>query len=143
MWLLLFHRTQTYKKLNLVQTGLRELVLDIRQRKLYNIDAESKATEEKGTRGRRLKAAGAELQKDVLQDHEVLKVLDLAAVTVCTENHAALTKTATVLKVFHFDSITFVQDVPGAMNKAKINFIGGQRPYEIEFQTTKQKTLLL
>jgi len=119
---------------------MRELVIDLRQRKLYNIDTESKATEEKGERGRQKKEAREELKPDVLQDHDLRKVLDLAAVIVCAENHAALTKTATVLKVFHFRSISFVQDVPGVLNKIKINFIGGQRPYDIEFMTTKQKT---
>ena len=139
-WLLLFHHTQTFKKLNLVQTGMRELVIDLRQRKLYNIDTESKATEENGKRGKQKKVAREELKPDVLQDHDLRKVLDLTASIVCAGNHAALTKTATVLKVFQFQSISSVQDVPGVLNKIKIHFIGGQRPYDIEFMTTKQKT---
>jgi hypothetical protein len=88
------------KKLNLVRTGMRELVLDINERKLYNIDP-------------------GQTKKEAEQ---------------------ALSKDGTVLKDFYFRSISYVQDVPGNLNSIKIIFIGGQRPYEVEFMTTKQKT---
>lgn len=50
-----------------------------------------------------------------------------------------MTDTTTVLQVFNFRDITSIQDVPQALNKVKILFVGGQREYMIEFMTTKQR----
>ena len=41
--------------------------------------------------------------------------------------------------MFNFRDITSIQDVPGALNKIKIFFNGGQRDYVVEFMTTQQK----